>query len=120
MSQTLKILVVDDNATNRLVLVKVLEKEGYQVLEAVDGYEGVEMAQSSHPDLILLDVMMPGRDGFEVCRALKADEATSHVPIIFLSAKTEADDLDTAFAAGGCDYISFGFGADHAVASRRP
>jgi diguanylate cyclase (GGDEF)-like protein len=99
------ILVVDDNATNRRILVKSLEKVGYDMREATDGFEAVDLAVAHPPDLILLDIMMPERDGFEVCRILKAQDTTATVPIIFLTAKSNANDVERAFSSGGCDYV---------------
>lgn len=101
-----RILVVDDNATNRRILVKSLGKAGYEMLEATDGFEAVEKATSQSPDLILLDIMMPERDGFEVCRILKSREATASVPVIFLTAKSEDENIEQAFSVGGCDYVT--------------
>lgn len=101
-----RILVVDDNATNRRILVKSLGNSGYEMLEAADGFEAVETATSQSPDLILLDIMMPERDGFEVCGILKSREATAAIPVIFLTAKLEQDNVEKAFSVGGCDYVT--------------
>ncbi len=106
MALSHKILVVDDNATNRRILVKSLGKIGYEVLEACDGFEAVDMATAQSPDLILLDIMMPGRDGFEVGRILKSQKITESIPFIFLTAKSEAEDIDRAFSLGGSDYLT--------------
>ncbi len=106
MDTAQRILVVDDNTTNRRILVRSLGKMGYDMIEARDGFEAVDLAASHAPDLVLLDIMMPERDGFEVCRILKSDDATLAVPIIFLTAKSETEDLERAFALGGCDYLT--------------
>ncbi len=100
------ILVVDDNATNRKILVRAFEKDGYDVREAADGFLAVDLVHERHPSLLLLDIMMPGRDGFEVCEILKADAETSEIPIIFVTAKSESEDIERAFAVGGCDYVT--------------
>jgi len=100
------LLVVDDNHTNRLFVQAALEPEGYHVEQAVDGVEALEMAQRLHPSLILLDVRMPGMDGFEVCAALKGMEQTRHIPVIFLTGTEEPDAEQKAFAAGGADFIN--------------
>lgn len=106
MSTEHSILVVDDNSTNRKILVHAFEKDGHNVREASDGFEAIELVQEHAPSLILLDVMMPGRDGFEVCKILKADPATSAIPIVFITAKTNSKDLERAFSLGGCDYVT--------------
>lgn len=106
MDKSQRILVVDDNPTNRRILVKSLGKMGYEMLEANDGFQAVDMATTHQPDLILLDIMMPERDGFEACSILKAQVATAATPIIFLTAKSESEDIERAFSLGGCDYIT--------------
>jgi diguanylate cyclase (GGDEF)-like protein len=100
------ILVVDDTPANLELLKTILTRAGYEVCVAVDGKSGIEGAQFSAPDLILLDIMMPGMNGYDVCANLKADEATRHIPIIFISALDDALDKVKAFSAGGIDYIS--------------
>ena len=102
-SQT--ILVVDDTRANLRLLVDLLVKAGYRVLPATNGAMGIAAAQSQHPDLILLDIMMPDLSGFQVCEQLKADECTSDIPIIFISALNEPLDKVKAFEIGGVDYI---------------
>ncbi|MFZ5775165.1 MAG: response regulator [Thermodesulfobacteriota bacterium] len=102
-----RILVVDDVANNIFLLKEVLEEEGYQVSEAQDGQTALAMAAAApQPDLILLDVMMPGMDGFEVCRRLKAEPATSQIPVLFVTAKEAETDEAQGFAVGGVDYIT--------------
>ncbi|MFH1419823.1 MAG: response regulator [Planctomycetota bacterium] len=101
-----RILVVDDTPTNVLVLRKSLEKAGYAVLTADDGFKAVEIATQQLPDLILLDVMMPGRDGLEVCTLLKAQKDTAAIPVVFVTGVSETDRILKAFSAGGCDYIT--------------
>ncbi|WP_264322751.1 response regulator [Zarconia navalis] len=100
------ILVVDDNPQNRRLLERMLIKKGYEVQIASDGFKGVEIANSTKPDLILLDVNMPRMDGFEVCKQLKSSIKTRHIPIIFVSALSEAIDKVKGFNVGGADYIT--------------
>ena len=100
-----QILLVDDHPDNLAVLSTVLEREGYRIMFAKDGATALELAQKALPDLILLDVMMPGIDGFETCRRLKANPKTSDIPIIFLTARIDTSDVVEGFQAGGVDYI---------------
>jgi DNA-binding response OmpR family regulator len=81
------ILIVDDEKGQRDILNLILKKEGYDVDVALDGYEGIKLARGLKPDLILLDIMMPGLDGYEVCRRLKADPDTAKIEVIMLTAK---------------------------------
>lgn len=106
MNRQSRILVVDDNPTNLKVLVKPLQKAGYETLEASDGFKAVELAMSELPDLILLDVMMPDRDGLEVARILRANESTASIPVIFVTASAASKDIVNAFSAGGSDYVT--------------
>jgi putative two-component system response regulator len=99
------ILAVDDEAGNLQLLRQVLQDE-YRLSFAKDGRRALELAQQERPDLILLDVMMPGMSGFEVCAALKAQPATAAIPVIFVTALTEADDEVEGFAVGAVDYIA--------------
>jgi signal transduction histidine kinase len=103
---TQTILVVDDNSTNLGVISEYLEEHGFEVMAALDGMDGIEKARMGEPDLILLDVMMPGMDGFETCRCLHADDATRHIPVIFMTALNDVKDKVKGFAAGGVDYIT--------------
>jgi len=106
MSNELKsILVIDDLPENVFILQDRLEHEGYEVITAYDGKSGIEKAQSDLPDLILLDVMMPDINGIEVCKTLVNDELTSDIPIILVTAKTEAEDAKDGLDAGAFDYI---------------
>ena len=100
-----KILLVDDTPENIKVLRQTLEAEGYSILVAVNGETAIEIAQKAHPDLILLDVLMPGIDGFETCRRLKQDETTQDIPVIFVTARAETEAVVEGFHAGGVDYI---------------
>ena len=87
-----KVLVIDDEAPIRLLCRVNLEAEGMQVIEAADGPAGVDLARDESPDVILLDVMMPGLDGWQVAEELLDDEATSGIPIVFLTARAELRD----------------------------
>jgi CheY-like chemotaxis protein len=86
------------------VLSRRLERRGYRVLTAVDGLQGVSVAHAAQPDLILMDLGLPGIDGFEATTRLKSDDATRHIPIIVLSAHAMTHDGDQALAAGGDDF----------------
>ncbi len=111
-----KILVVDDEPHNIGVLYNCLYKAGFKVLVAEDGETALEQADYSKPDLILLDILMPGMDGFETCRRLKKNKATQEIPIIFISAKTEAVDKVEGLEIGAADYITKPFQAEEVVA----
>lgn len=101
-----KILIVDDQPDNIHVLIGVL-KDTYTLIAAGDGPRALDLLKKKPlPDLILLDIMMPGMDGYEVCRVLKADPATNKIPVIFITAMTEVEDEAKGFAAGGVDYIT--------------
>jgi CheY-like chemotaxis protein len=97
-----KILLIEDNELNRDMLSRRLQKRGYEVVTAVDGETGIAMAQAEAPALILMDVTLPGIDGLEATRRLKAAPQTRHIPIVALTAHTMVSDRDTALAAG-CD-----------------
>ncbi len=99
------ILVVDDTETNIDILVDALE-DVYEVSVAMDGESALEIVESNPPDLILLDIMMPGMDGYEVCRQLKANDTTKNIPIIFLTAKAEVSDETKGLELGAEDYIT--------------
>lgn len=100
------ILVVDDTPDNVRLLSSVLSDNGYRVCKALKGDMALTVCKNVLPDLILLDVMMPGMDGYEVCKCLKQQETTRQIPVIFLSALNEVEDKIKAFEAGGVDYIS--------------
>ncbi len=97
-----KILLVEDNEMNRDMLSRRLEKRGYALIIAVDGAQGVALAQSAHPDLILMDMSLPVIDGWEATKQLKADPATAGIPVIALTAHAMESDRQKAIAAG-CD-----------------
>ena len=111
------ILIVDDNPDNLKVLEDILVTDGHRVRAAVNGEVALRAVAACLPDLILLDIMMPGMDGFEVCRRLKNDPSTASIPILFLSALAYTEDKIKAFDAGGLDYITKPF-AEKEVLSR--
>lgn len=100
------ILVVDDNPENINILRQALEMEGYKISVATSGEAVLKIASVTHPDLILMDVMMPGMNGFDTCKHLKANMDTQNIPVMFITAKNEIDDIVKGFAVGGVDYIS--------------
>ena len=100
------VLIVDDIPDNLAVLHDALDESGYTVLVATDGASALLRAAQALPDIVLLDALMPGMDGFEVARRLKADEATAPIPIVFMTALTDTEHVLAAFAAGGVDYVS--------------
>jgi two-component system alkaline phosphatase synthesis response regulator PhoP len=101
-----KVLVIDDEAPIRLLCRVNLEAEGMHVLEAADGPSGLDQAREQTPDVILLDVMMPGLDGWRVAEELLEDERTSEIPIIFLTARAEFRDRARGLDIGGIDYVT--------------
>ena len=100
-----KILVIDDLPENVFMLQDRLVQEGYEVSTAYGGNDGLEKAYSTKPDLILLDVMMPDMNGFEVCKTLIHDDRTKHIPIILVTAKSGPEDIKEGLEAGAFDYI---------------
>ena len=98
----MRILLVEDNEMNRDMLSRRLQRRGFEVMIAVDGQSGIEMAQAESPDLILMDMSLPVIDGWEATRALKAMEATRHIPVIALTAHAMSTDRDKALESG-CD-----------------
>jgi len=101
-----RVLVIDDEAPIRLLCRVNLEAEGMEVLEASDGPTGLEKARNDEPDVILLDVMMPGLDGWQVAEELIDGETTSAIPIVFLTARAEARDRARGLDLGGIDYVT--------------
>jgi len=100
------ILIIDDTPANLGVALEYLSEHGFDVGVARSGEAGLECAVSAPTDLILLDVMMPGIDGFETCRRLKANAATAEIPVIFMTAQTDTEDVVNGFEAGGVDYVT--------------
>lgn len=110
------VLIVEDNPKNVQVLGTILMEGGYQVAVASSGPAALELVPKIKPDLILLDIMMPEMDGYEVCRRLKSVDATREIPIIFLTAKTETDDIVKGFDLGAADFITKPFRAKELLA----
>ncbi|MFP4034242.1 MAG: EAL domain-containing protein [Desulfovermiculus sp.] len=111
-SESKRILIVDDESVNRKMLHMFLQKiDNVHIVEANGGQEAVDKAQNDPPDLILMDIMMPGMDGLEACRHIKQMEATQDIPVIFLSALDDAQSKNLGFSAGGIDYVSKPFEA---------
>lgn len=100
------ILIVDDTPDNLALLSDALDDEGYMVLVALDGSSALSRIQRRRPDLILLDAMMPGLDGFETCERIKADPTTADIPVLFMTALVETEHVVRGFEAGGIDYVT--------------
>lgn len=113
------ILIVDDAAVNLRLVRGILAGEGFRTLTAVDGASAVQLTKAEKPDLILLDVVMPGENGFEICNRLKSDPATADIPIIFLSALDDVTSKVTGLKGGGVDYISKPVHAEEVLARVR-
>ncbi|MEO5330807.1 MAG: response regulator [Magnetococcus sp. YQC-5] len=105
MEQQASVLIVDDTETNIDMLLGILDDQ-YEISVAMDGPSALEIVWDDPPDIILLDIMMPGMDGYEVCRRLKADLKTKNIPVIFITAKTDVADETLGFQLGGVDYIT--------------
>ncbi|MDH3997711.1 MAG: sigma 54-interacting transcriptional regulator [Desulfuromonadales bacterium] len=113
------ILIVDDTPENLTVLLQMLTEQGYRVRPALSGEIALNAVQADPPDLILLDILMPEMDGYEVCSVLKADRQTEQIPIIFISALSEVEDIVKAFQSGGVDYVTKPFQMDEVLARVR-
>lgn len=111
-----KILVVDDNEKNIQLLANLLSEKDYDIEYALNGPDALALIASEDFDLILLDIMMPGMDGFEVCKRIKEDAKNNEIPIIFLTAKTDIDSIEKAFNYGGLDYVSKPFKSNELLA----
>jgi CheY-like chemotaxis protein len=114
--QTPLLLIVDDVETNIEVLANLLGDRSYGIAFATSGEQALAMVEELDPDLILLDIMMPGMDGLEVCRVLKRRPSTREIPIIFLTARTEVEDIAGGFEAGAVDYVTKPFQAAELLA----
>ncbi len=101
-----KILVIDDNNLNLRMIELILQNYDYEVISALNGLEGIKSTQENKPDLILLDIMMPEMDGFEVCERLKANPETKDIPVIFLTSKTDSEGIVKGFELGAADYVT--------------
>jgi two-component system response regulator MtrA len=100
------VLIVDDEPMARQLLRLMLVRAGFNVSEAEDGFDALEKVRSSQPDIVLLDVMMPGIDGFSVCQTLRKQENTSNLPIIMLSAKTDLESINEGLRVGATKYLT--------------
>ena len=100
------VLIVDDEATQRLLTRDCLEQDGFRIEEASSGEEGLRLVRELHPDLVLLDIMMPGIDGFETCRQLRADPAIRHTPVIVVTGREDIEDVKQGFAVGATDFLT--------------
>jgi two-component system, sensor histidine kinase and response regulator len=116
MNENISVLVVDDNQDNLKVISNYLLKKDYKIALATDGESAFRILESNKIDLILLDIMMPGMDGFEVCAKLKAKKETMDIPVIFLSARSETDDIVKGFQTGGVDYVTKPFNKEELYA----
>lgn len=116
LSQEMNILLVDDNPTNLKVLFEAIQGYGWKALMATDGESAIEQAEYAQPDLILLDIMMPGIDGFETCRRLKANSITENIPVIFMTALSETTDKVRGLEIGAVDYITKPFQKEEVIA----
>ncbi|MEI7556416.1 response regulator [Candidatus Chlorohelix sp.] len=101
----MKILIAEDEKDIRRLISFTLERAGFEIVEAIDGKQALEMAKLHNPNLILLDVMMPYLDGYEVCRYLRSEPATTNIPVLFLSAKGQHHEIGEGLSAGATDYI---------------
>ncbi len=111
-----RVISVDDNATNQKVVTSILSKAGHLVQQIMDGPSALEMIRDQQPDLVLLDIMMPDMNGYEVIRALKDDKRTAEIPVIFVTAKSQARDLQAGFEAGAVDYVTKPFAFEELIA----
>ncbi|OGG46743.1 MAG: two-component system response regulator [Candidatus Handelsmanbacteria bacterium RIFCSPLOWO2_12_FULL_64_10] len=100
------VLIVEDNANNRMIMRDLMEVQGHRTLEAVDGAEGLAMALEHRPDLILMDVQLPGMDGYEVTRRLKTQDETKHIPIVAVTSYAMKGEEERAREAGCDAYVS--------------
>lgn len=105
MNSNKKILVIEDEATLQKALNEVLSREGYQVVSSLDGLNGLELAQKESPDLILLDIILPKMDGFEVLKRIKENERISQIPVIILTNLSDLNDIQKALDLGATTYL---------------
>jgi DNA-binding response OmpR family regulator len=110
-----KLLVVEDDALIRELIRINLESAGFVIVMATDGFQGLEMARTENPDLIVLDIMLPKMDGFKVCRILKFDDKYKHIPIIMLTARIQEVDKETGFKTGADGYMTKPFETEELI-----
>ncbi len=101
-----RLLFVDDNPESVAVLINKLENLDFSISVASDGQEAIELTEALHPDIIMMDVFMPGMDGYETCRQLKLKESTSDIPVIFMTAHSDQASMLRGYEVGGVDYIT--------------
>jgi CheY-like chemotaxis protein len=106
MAHKKKILVVDDSKTALLMMAMILKKASYELVTASDGAEAVDRAAAEHPDLILMDVVMPRMTGFEACQELRRRESTRSIPVILVTTRGESDNVEAGFLSGCNDYVT--------------
>ncbi|WP_052345155.1 response regulator [Alkaliflexus imshenetskii] len=106
MKNEIQILVVDDNQENLKLVGNFLKEKGYKIALSTDGENALKILNNNRIDLILLDIMMPGMDGFELCAKIKAENDLKNIPVIFLTARTDTDDIVKGFELGGVDYLT--------------
>ena len=99
------VLIIDDDINQRLLTRECLELHEFDVIEASSGEDGLRLARETHPDLILLDVVMPGMSGFDVCRELRSDPAIWYIPVILVTGQDGAEDIETGFSIGATDFL---------------
>ena len=100
-----KILIIDDSATDRQYLLEVLSKQGYECVTAQGGDEGIEKSKTERPDLVIMDIIMPGTDGYKATCVIAHDDATKHIPVIMCTSKNQETDKVWAMRQGAKDYI---------------
>ena len=119
MSDKKKILVVDDSKTALFMVTTILRKTPYDLVTAHDGQEAVEVAALEQPDLVLMDVVMPRKTGFEACRELKRGEGTKHIPVILVTTRGEEENVENGFESGCNDYVTKPVNAQELLAKVR-
>lgn len=110
-----KVLIAEDERDIRELITFTLRYHGHEVMAASNGEEALELALKEHPDLVLLDIRMPRMNGYEVCRSIKKNEVTKHIPIVFISAKGQEAEVKQGLDAGATDYILKPFSPDQLV-----
>ncbi len=113
------ILIVEDNPSNIQVLGAILKKDNYDVSISMNGLEALEYLVTEKPDLILLDIMMPQMNGYEVCKILKKDKALKNIPVIFITAKSDTESIVEGFRVGAVDYVTKPFNSEELLARVR-
>ncbi len=114
-----KVLVVDDSPTAMFMVTTILKREPYELMKARDGQEAIEVAAAQRPDLILMDVVMPRKTGFEACRELKQREDTKSIPVILVTTRGEGENVEAGFESGCNDYITKPINAQELLAKVR-